>query len=553
MHDHDHQQGEHEHGEQPARRGRVHFRRSVRNPNGSTGSLRADVLAVLGVLKVVTYKQLHALVASDEYRSHDGLEHVREAVRDLKGHKLVEERGRTITIGTRKLGGPAGNKKPSSVATAGTKPGGGGGPGEKIFGLNPAGLLAAAEALGDDREMGGYARGTGSTGAPHAMLVNEIIINAVTGTTTHGAPPRTDERQAPPRRALPGGPLPGGLDAWATEVAHTIVGKQTVIPDAVLRLPELGHPVLFLEADRGTMTDINKVAAKLDNYTRWFNKLVQEGHHERPLFEVTYGALTTPGYGYHHTDVVRPPVLFVFDRGLKGGRPRFTEKGLYARTDAFGAATRHHWEGWRHEEEGVEYQTYKGKIPVLATTTDRLLSGGFLGPDTWWRFGLGTWTNLAHALDPKPDRALIRKRRKAREAQEKIDAAAAKKAEQDALAAEQHTKLLAARAHNDALHPCHTCKGPLGGAHGSERELDKAAEPDRLECPACLADRRARQDRPLVLDLPSERKLRKAKKPGGQPPADDPWWTVRLIHAERWPKRDRDNGDVPELWPNARV
>ncbi|MDQ0840425.1 hypothetical protein [Streptomyces sp. V1I6] len=80
--------------------------------------------------------------------------------------------------------------------------------------MTPAGLIATAEALGDDR-----------TGALHAMLVNEIIINAVTGTTTHNAPPSDKKRQAPPRRTLPSGPLPGSLDAWVTEVAHTITGK----------------------------------------------------------------------------------------------------------------------------------------------------------------------------------------------------------------------------------------------------------------------------------------------------------------------------------------
>ncbi|MFB7668352.1 replication-relaxation family protein [Kitasatospora sp. NPDC056138] len=537
-HDQDDGQYEQHDGEQPAPRpGRINFRRSARNPNGSGAALRADVLAVLGVLKVVTYKQLHALIANDEYRDHHRTEHVAEAVRDLIKHKLVEERGRTSTIGALQ---PGARPQPTTRSALGARSSG---PGEKIFGLTPAGLLAAAEALGDDREMGGHARGAGETGAPHAMLVNEFIISAVTGTTTHGAPPRTDDRQAPPRRALPEGPLPGGLDAWATEVAHPITGKQTVIPDAVVRLPEFGHPVLFVEVDRGTMTDINKVAGKLDNYHRWFSKLVKEGHHERPKFEIDYGSLTAPGYGYHHSDVPRPPVLFVFDRGLKGGRPRFTEKGLYARIDAFGAATRHHWEGRHHEEEGVEYQTFKGKIPVLATTTDRLLERGFLGPDTWWRYGLGTWTDLAHALDPKPDRDLIRKRRKARQDQERADAQAAAKAEQDALDAEQRAKLLAARAHNDALHPCYTCHGPLGGAHDSSHELDENSHPDRLECPSCELGRRAAMGRPIILELPTARALRRAEKSG--PPDDDPWWQVRLLHAKRWPKQARSSGETP--------
>ncbi|WP_380282523.1 hypothetical protein [Kitasatospora purpeofusca] len=215
-HDQDHGQSERHDGEQPARPTRVHFRRSARNPNSSPAALRADVLAVLGGLKVVTYKQLHALIADDEYRDHHRTEHVAEAVRDLIKHKLVEERGRTSSIGT-----PGARPQPGTRSALGGRSGG---PGEKIFGLTPAGLLAAAEALGDDREMGGHARGAGETGAPHAMIVNEIIINAVTHTTTHGAPPRTDDRQAPPRRALPEGPLPGGLDAWATEAAHTLAG-----------------------------------------------------------------------------------------------------------------------------------------------------------------------------------------------------------------------------------------------------------------------------------------------------------------------------------------
>ncbi|MFD9126878.1 replication-relaxation family protein [Kitasatospora sp. NPDC059571] len=280
---------ERDHGEQqqPAPTGRrVHFRRSARNPNGSTAPLRADVLAVLGVLKVATYKQLHALVAADEYRAHRRIEHVAEAVRDLQGHKLVEERGFTSPPG----------RKP---ATTGGRPAPGGPGAEKIVGLTPAGLIAAAEALGDDREMGGHARGAGRTGAPHAMLVNEIVVNAVTGTTTHAAPPRTHPRQAPPRRALECGPLPGGLDAWATEVPHTITGKHTVIPDAVLRLPELGIPVLFLELDRGTMTDITDVAAKLDNYKRWFDKTVKDTDgHDRTIFETTYGSTHPWSYGY---------------------------------------------------------------------------------------------------------------------------------------------------------------------------------------------------------------------------------------------------------------
>ncbi|MFI9367035.1 replication-relaxation family protein [Kitasatospora sp. NPDC053057] len=384
-----HEDQEHARDDQqpPARPGRVHFRRSARNPNGSWGSVRDDVLAVLGVLKVATYKQLHALVANDpDDREHNRTEHVAEAVRDLEKQKLVEPRG-TTRPPSRKPGDKTADK------AAGSKPKPGGPGAEKIVGLTPLGLLAAAEALGDDRDMGGHARGAGGTGAPHAMLVNEIIITAVTGTTTHGAPPRKHERDAPPRRALPCGPLPGGLDDWATEVAHTITGKQTVIPDAVLRAPDLGIPVLFLELDRGTKTDVRQVAAKLDNYKRWFDKTVQDGGHERPLFEVTYGSLNPPAYGYRHEDVVRPPVLFVLDQGTKLGRPRYTPEALNQRLKNLRTATEDHWRGRRWEDEGVVYSTFDGKIPVLGTTVDRLRRHGFLGP-IWWRFGRSEWQTL---------------------------------------------------------------------------------------------------------------------------------------------------------------
>ncbi|MEV8097542.1 replication-relaxation family protein [Kitasatospora sp. NPDC085879] len=235
-----------------------------------------------------------------------------------------------------------------------------GGPGaEKIVGLTAAGLIAAAEALGDDREMGGHARGAGRTGAPHAMLVNEIVVNAVTGTTTHDAPPRTDPRQAPPRRTLPCGPLPGGLDAWATEAPHTITGKHTIIPDAVLRAPELGIPVLFLELDRGTMTDIADVAAKLNNYKRWFDKTVKDTDgYDRTIFEVTYGTThDRRPYGYYPAYMVRPPVAFVLDPGTRGSRPRFTPDALRRRMKALRDATSDHWAGMRHGDEGVTYYT----------------------------------------------------------------------------------------------------------------------------------------------------------------------------------------------------
>ncbi|MEV7189933.1 hypothetical protein [Kitasatospora sp. NPDC093102] len=531
-HDQDDGQGERHDGEQPARPGRVHFRRSARNPNGSTAPLRADILAALGVLKIATYKQLHALIAADEYRAHHRVEHVAEAVRDLEKHKLVDVRGATS---------PPGRRPAAQAADGPAKPKPGGPGAEKIVGLTPLGLAAAAEALGDDRDMGGHARGAGATGAPHAMLVNELITTAVTGTTTHGAPPRTDKRQAPPRRALPTGPLPGGIEAWATETPHTITGKFNVIPDAIVRLPELGIPVAFLELDRGTMTDVRKVAGKLDNYKRYFDRTVQDGGQERLEVEVRYNA-PEPEYGYSHRRTVRPPVLFVLDQGTRGSRPRYSHEALEQRLKDLHNATSEHWQGWAHEQEGVAYATYHGKIPVLGSTVERLREHGWQGP-TWWRFGQPGWHSLTDALNDEPDWDLIAQRRQAREDQEEAEEQRAEKAKQDAETAALRNVLLAARAHNDALHPCHTCKGPLGGAHDSPGELDESAHPDRLECPSCDYQRRTTKRQPLILEPPTPRALRRAEKNG--PPEDDPWWQVRLLHAQRWPKNARSNGETP--------
>ncbi|MER7850580.1 hypothetical protein ABTZ03_42375 [Kitasatospora sp. NPDC096077] len=544
MDDHDEYDGQ---GEQPpggsAGPGRVHFRRSARNPNGSTAPLRADVLAALGVLKIATYKQLHALVADDEYRDHHRVEHVAEAVRDLEKHKLVDARGTTSPPGRRpaKAAADSGGAEGAGDGQKAVKPKPGGPGAQKIVGLTLLGLAAAAEALGDDRDMGGHARGAGATGAPHAMLVNELIITAVTGTTTHGAPPRTDTRQAPPRRALPTGPLPGGIEAWATETPHTITGKFNVIPDAVVRLSELGIPVAFLELDRGTMTDVRKVAGKLDNYKRYFDRTVQDGGQERLEVEVRYNA-PEPAYGYSPRRSVRPPVLFVLDQGTKGSRPRYSPEALEQRLKDLRNATAEHWQGWAHEQEGVTYATFHGKIPVLGTTVERLREHGWQGP-TWWRFGRPGWHSLTDALDDQPDWDLIDQRRQEREDQEQAEQKRAEQAKHNAETAKLRKVLLAARAHNDALHPCYTCHGPLGGAHDSRDELYEPADPDRLECPSCDHQRRTTKAQPIVLELPTARALRRAEKNG--PPEDDPWWQVRLLHAQRWPKQARSDGEVP--------
>ncbi|WP_030277055.1 hypothetical protein [Streptomyces sp. NRRL B-24484] len=245
----------------------------------------------------------------------------------------------------------------------------------------------------------------------------------------------------------------------------------------MLRAPELGIPVLFLELDRGTMTDIVDVAAKLDNYKRWFDKVVKDTDgYDRTIFEVTYGTAHDRPYGYTPAHVVRPPVAFVLAPGTRGSRPRFTADALRRRMKALRDATSDHWAGMRHEDEGVTYYSFRGQIQVLATTTARLREHGFLGP-AWWRFGRSDWQTLTDALDDRPDRALIAQRRTERQAAEHAEQERKAQAERDAQRAEWLAQLLAARAHNDALHPCYTHHGPLGGEH--DTRASSASRPNR--------------------------------------------------------------------------
>ncbi|MGW6914706.1 replication-relaxation family protein [Kitasatospora sp. NPDC054939] len=115
---------------------------------------------------------------------------IRQALRDLAGHGLVASDGNTR----------AGHKTWRLEGTAG--------------------LEAAGQVLGLPRsEMGSTARGTGRSGAQHAMAVNETIAAFVLGGTAPGAP---------------GGV--GTLADWATEVEFVLPGgRRKVRPDAVWR------------------------------------------------------------------------------------------------------------------------------------------------------------------------------------------------------------------------------------------------------------------------------------------------------------------------------
>ncbi|MFJ1709389.1 hypothetical protein [Kitasatospora sp. NPDC088346] len=83
--------------------------------------------------------------------------------------------------------------------------------------------------------------------------------------------------------------------------------------------------------------------------------------------------------------------------------------------------------------------------------------------------------------------------------------------------------------------PCWTCTGPLGGPFGSESELREQAPMRDAECPACAAVRKEENLGPLWLPLPTAKEWKLV----GKNKLDDPWWEVRVLHAELCPVQKR--------------
>lgn len=314
-------------------------------PYGSTARLRSDVLATLGVLKIATPRQITALVRPHAKSS----KAVRAALLDLARHHLTAHDGYTRQ---HKPGRP-----------------------QKLWRLTPGGLQAAAEVLPAGTPLGSTARGAGRSGAPHSMLVNDLVVAFTRGGTAADAP--------------------GGIGAvtdWQTEVQHPIAGRENVITDAVLRAPEAGVPVLLVEADRGTM-DPGRVAHKVHRYRMFFRRTVRlPGHRQAtPLWRLTYPDTGREGY---------PPVALV----LAGAGPR----GLAQRAAVIEDLTRAYWQGRPQQSWGKGHTDYADTVPVIATTLPRLQELGPLGA-SWQRFGRTDWQPLTEALD-NPDGERARQR-----------------------------------------------------------------------------------------------------------------------------------------------
>lgn len=323
--------------------------RSTRYPYGSTTKLRADVLAVLGVLKVATAEQIMTLTRPELAAAgrREPTKAHRNAALDLARHKETLSEGST----------------PS---------------GRKLWGLTRLGLESAARVL--DRpleEMGSIARGVGRNGAQHAMAVNDTVTAFLQPASSH--------------RGL------GTLDAWATEIALPATGSWSrpgagsARADAVVTAPEAGVPVLFVEVDRGHMTPA-RIAGKLVKYQRFFCRRIKDSDgRQRALWRTRWHAPPLDEEDPH------PPVVLVFT----GAGPR----GLAQRIEAVRELSRPSWAPQHTEvtmwDEG--YFNYRGRIPVLATTLDRLAEHGPWGP-AFYRYGHTAWEPLDQALKDPDDR-----------------------------------------------------------------------------------------------------------------------------------------------------
>ncbi|MFI8301364.1 replication-relaxation family protein [Streptomyces nigra] len=366
------------------------------NEAGSSTGLRADVLRVLGVLKAATADQIqrlssphltyrHTLKETAAERKEARTASHRGALNDLRRHGLSVDGGRTRG-------------------------------GEEVRLLTKDGLAAAGLQL--DRgpeEMGGLPKSAARSGASHAMTVNETVIAMIR------PKPDLDLVAGEPAEAVaaaqawvdaPDGI--GSITSYATEVALPTTGTWRnpgigcAWADIVLTAPEMGLPLLFIEADNCT-EEAPIIAAKFDKYMRHFHRKVKDTDgKDKPMWRTRWSA-PDPQWG----DATHPPVLLVFHQ--VGKRTARTQMERVAEL------TREHWQG-QWAEGG--FRIYNGKMPIVATTLELLREHGPAGR-AFRRFGRDGYQNLWDAIgNPRRDAALARqaeegRRRLAQEAAER--------------------------------------------------------------------------------------------------------------------------------------
>ncbi|MCW8102671.1 replication-relaxation family protein [Streptomyces tauricus] len=427
-------------------------------PYGSTAAVRGHVLAALGVLKVATADQIHRLTAP----GHKDNKAFRNALLDLARHHLAVSEGSARD-------------------------------GNKLWGLTPLGLDAAAEVLGRPvSEMGSPARGAARSGAPHAMAVNETVIavtrtapeptRPVRRTTTATVRSASGEEPAviPAARAeLPAVPAAvagvGSVSSWSTEVAMALPSagrnRASVQTDAVLHAPEAGVPVLLFEVDNCTES-ADVLAGKFDRYRRFFRQKSKDHQgRELPVWRTLYPPTFREGY---------PPIAVVFNPGIRTG-----EQALKNRMNRVLDLTRELWSGsWERlggpgGEPADGYRNYRDAIPLLFTTLPYLQDEGPLGP-VWWRCGHREWQTLTDALANGDDIEAWHRRDEERRRQ--------REAEREE--AEHHRTAWENKPPDPqpaVPAPCERCGQPLNEPPGAN---DAFTPPDGRHCPSCRTDLR---------------------------------------------------------------
>ncbi|MEZ0094984.1 replication-relaxation family protein [Streptacidiphilus sp. EB129] len=350
------------------------------NPHHSTAVVRGRVLAALGVLTLATADTLWQLVQPTDRSD--------KAVRNA----LLDLRGPLPTTGQlpKGLTWSDGNTRERNARA--------------IWRLTPRGQRAALAELPPGTELGGTGEGAARSGAQHAMAVNQVVL-------------------AFHRAGL------AQVHQWRTEVLHVTSTKRRIITDAVLRAPEAGLPMLFVEVDRNTMSAVD-VAAKFTAYLEYFNSTGKDSEDRtRPLWFLRYGKKANEGH---------PPVALVFG----GGGPVALANGMQ-RVQELSRAT------WRPRHfKGEAWRDYDETIPIIATTQKLLAEQGADG-EVWRRFGRDRLQTLQEALW-NPDGEALRAQL-AREAEEQ------RKAEQLQRDQEQQERARISRARREAQRQCAGC------------------------------------------------------------------------------------------------
>uniref|UniRef100_UPI00110FB80F replication-relaxation family protein n=1 Tax=Streptomyces chryseus TaxID=68186 RepID=UPI00110FB80F len=345
-------------------------------PYGSTTKARTWVLAALGVVKVATAEQIRQLTCPGTADAQT----VRNAAKDLGVEGLVVSLGSATRI----------NDKGNRVS-------------EKLWNLTTAGLEAASVVLDREvKEMGGTAKASVPSGAPHARKVTDTIT-AFLQPIPEPTRPVVRKNQPPPTvpTQTAAGPFrPAGigtLSSWETEVVLPVAGtfispaKGSPRADAVLTAPGAGLPVLFVEVDNGT-EDRQIVANKIFKYRRFFRRTLKDNARDVPMWQTLYGDHGRQGH---------PPVAIVFTKQVG---PEAMMNRMKAIRDLSTECWKGHWQGGSLYGTDVKdgYRRYDGTVPVIVTTLARLQQHGPHGP-IWWRYGHSSWESLEAALDNPDD------------------------------------------------------------------------------------------------------------------------------------------------------